>query len=509
MPKVTGWIVRGERGDLQLVAELSLPSNLHNPQTKVILSAHWPEALGILEEALEPSSLGVARGGSSKGITVGVQAGVPGYFQAKVDFNRANSIQIPASPKYGTYSNKVVELSGFSSGIATLRAFYRVTFPVSKSQGHGWGTRLRWKLSGKNEWEEVPIELTELWADEVERRLPSSYWRYRGNGVLKNGLTEELVGLHRPHAILLHGPGGIGKTALVRAALTEIEKPIWSRVLGFTAQGEYYDVIERRTRLRQDQVKAKRDMYTFLANDLQASWDGRELEEAHKLVKARISDAGQVLFILDNLESAEEFESLLPLVLGLVGPPNGTVIITTRELPNNWERWRDTLSTSKMVSTEVTRLEPIDVEAIIRDVIFHAYGSTAPTILEADLKRIIDKSDGHPLSAKFFAHTLFAGEKGFLDSTKSRKDLLDFCFAVQWKRLNASQQDVLIRLRDMGVTAIPESDLVDSLSLQSGRKGVKEALKRLRELSFVELSSGMNANRVTLHSLVREWLETR
>ena len=60
----------------------------------------------------------------------------------------------------------------------------------------------------------------------------------------------------------------------------------------------------------------------------------------------------------------------------------------------------------------------------------------------------------------------------------------------------------------MGPTPIPEDELIKSLSLMYGKRGAVQALRGIESLSFVELSEGTETNYISLHSLVREWLET-
>ena len=327
-------------------------------------------------------SLGVATVGSSQGTSGSVQAG----FIANFCWSGSKSISIsrPTSEQYGYYSgSKIIELSGFAPNISLRRAFYRLAFPVSNSQGHGQGARLSWRLSSESEDKirNIKLEFTQLWEAELDFRLPSSYSRYHGNEILREKLIEKITSNKGPHAILLHGPGGIGKTALVRATLAGIESPQWSRVLGFTAQGAYYDSLEGRMRAREAPIKAKREMYTTLADTLKVGWDGRELEVAHRLIKERILKEGKVIFILDNLESTDEFDGLLPLVLGFVPPPpNGLVIITSRELPDDWDNISRKLTTSQIITEELLRLTASEIEQIIRDIVFFTYGTTSDLI---------------------------------------------------------------------------------------------------------------------------------
>lgn len=124
------------------------------------------------------------------------------------------------------------------------------------------------------------------------------------------------------------------------------------------------------------------------------------------------------------------------------------------------------------------------------------------------MEKIVTKSEGHPLSAKFFAHEYFASDRSFLRTSQSREELLKYCFEVQWHRLNSTQKSVLIRLSRLGANPAREDMLVNSLASHHGKKGAIEALNKLRNLSFLEFSPYDDGKYIALHSLVREWLNS-
>jgi len=508
MPNVKGWIERKDDRNLYLVAETSLPARLHKPETKLIIHAFWPKAQGRLDEPNVSGTFTETVKESTSAITVSPSIGIPPFAQIGIGISDETSIEQKASQKYSSFSGQVIELSGFSVGVPVHRVYYRIEFPVLNAKGYGRGASLEWKMSYEQEWRRANLEFAQLWEEELDKRLPSSFRCYRGNHELKKKLVLAITKDDGPHSIFLYGPGGVGKTALIRAVLASIDKPPWSLVLGFTAKGEFYDSMERRRRPRESSIRVKRDIYTVLSEDLNTSWDGLDLEVGHRLIRARIEKEPRVLFILDNLESIKEFENLLPLVLGIIEPPpKGIVVVTTRELPERWEEKQKILTINKILCEGLKRLHNEDLKDIVRDTVLDIYGFNSHTIPHDDLDKIVERSDGNPLSAKFFAHAYFSGEKSFLKTNKSRRELLEFCFGIQWRQLKASEKSLLRRLGLMGPNPISEEELVESFSLHYGRRGTRNALNHLRYLSFLEVTPGKNINYISLHSLVREWLE--
>jgi hypothetical protein len=433
--EVRSWIERKDTHGLRLVAEVSLPSSQHVPQTKISLRLDWPANLGRVGEVELPASLRLSTATSEQSLSAQIGASVPAFASVTLGGALTANTTTAASPEYGLRTGRVVELSGFSKILGT-EARYRVAFPIEEAAGYVSGARLRWRTGHDLDWQPVEIDSSGIWAAEIDQRLPGYYWSFRGRVELRKRVRQLLTNAGESQAILVTGPGGIGKTAMVRAVLTSFDKLPWSRLLGFTARGKFFSAQEGLS-VTDKEVPGLRDMYRMLAEELVLPWDGRELDRAHAMVRERLAAQRKVLFVLDNIESAEEFEGLVSRILTMLPPPPaGQMIITSRE--------ELAAPAGAMTLVKVSRLEASDIEEIVLDVVFNLYTKTR-SLERSVLDDIIDRSEGHPLSAIFFTHAHLSGETSKLRQASSREALLTFCFEAQWQRLNDVQRGVLKR----------------------------------------------------------------
>ncbi len=485
--------------NLALMVQFTVPQEHHHPLTKIQLRARWPRAQGRLEAPEFVGALGQVSRSASESLSGRISAQLFSVSSARV-----RSVSQGHS-EYVREAERIVEFGGFVSDISLKAATYELKFPVAEPAGTATGAHVDWRFPGQNKWEPVPVMNDSSWKAEISQKLPCSLSRFVGHKDLRLQLTEELLGSGGNHLVLIHGPGGIGKTALARAVLEDIKDPRWTAVLGFTAKGKRFDIFEGKiTETSESVVDTSRKMYNSLVDYFSIKWDGIELETAHRLVREKIQEHRNTLFIIDNLETVDESGQVLALATKLIDPPpRGFILATTREIPPGWD------AEPNVRIIDIGRLPNEDIDMIIREMLLLGAEHPGRYVDEADIKRMVVAADGHPLTAKFIAHVYRHPKNWETAVSKASGEVLDYCFEAQWPSLNHSQQMLLHRIAGLepGPKSVP--DITTTYSEQLGERGVNDALRRLWRLSFVEISHGAEESYVTLHSRVRQWLNSQ
>ena len=401
---------------------------------------------------------------------------------------------------FGSPSQKTLQLR-FPIRIVPQQADYYVSFPIINAQGQAEGATLEWRVLPKGKWRGAPIDNRRLWDDWLNARLPSSYAWYHGNWDKRTQCTDLLVGRTPPHTLVIHGPGGIGKTAFLRAVLSSIDRHPW-RAVGFTAKNMQYDPIGGGTSPREKAITTITEAYQEVAKQLSIPIFNKGVEALHADIQRKLREERRVLFVLDNLEELTDFERFVPICMGLVPePPRGTIVVTSRVFPEN--------APKNAAVLRLERLDAGDIAAIMRDVFVATYQYKEPIPFN-DVKRMVDMADGNPLIAKWAVNEYVQrGDRGaFLREAAVQGIALEYLFGSQWSRLTTTEQVIIKTIARMGPIAVREEEIIGELQGAHGRAGTTKALQKLKRFAFLDVSRSETESSLGLHSKVREWLSS-
>lgn len=261
------------------------------------------------------------------------------------------------------------------------------------------------------------------------------------------GRKDDLKNLHskvfHPNTTLVQvdGIGGIGKTTLVHEYCTRLiddsdkefendfEFIIWmsAKKTIFTPRGtreisqfltNYEDVIQ--------------EIINFL--DIKSS----DLDTDENSDEEKVTDfltEHKVLLVIDNMETLldEELISFLEYL-----PRKSKAVLTTRE----------TISDFQMARVPLVGLSKEDFEEFIIEEYNRLTGKELPKVFNDELDEIYKYTKGMPLAGTLIANQLsrnvdIRGILNGLSSGKTYVELLSFCFAGEFERLNDIEKDIL------------------------------------------------------------------
>jgi hypothetical protein len=329
----------------------------------------------------------------------------------------------------------------------------------------------------------------------LDRLPPPTYSRLFGVEQQLADLTEMLSDDQRYWLISVEGMGGVGKTALARAAVVEaLSQGHFAQVVWTTAQQQAFAWGERwplhRPPLTLEGVLD--DVARQLgAPDLPPSDREEKLRRIRQLVRAQ-----PTLIVVDNLETAAEFREIASGIYALARPAK--LLVTSRHR----------LGAYHQVTT--VDVQPLDFKDGLAFIRYHADDCKVPHVTSAPVAqqaRIQEVSGGNPLAIK-----LVIGQTRALPLSRVLTDLEQargrctefylFIFRYSWEHLSEVARQVLVCMplldprgatwEDIaGVCGIQDEDvlcaalveLVDASLLNRGQRAgqIEYSIHRLTE----------------------------
>ncbi len=301
-----------------------------------------------------------------------------------------------------------------------------------------------------------------------------------------------------PWLVAVDGMGGIGKTALARAAAegTVLDGP-FQRLAWITAQQHSFDW----GRLEEPDRPAL--TYTAFLDQLTQALhlDARmNLSEHDQEQRLRQTLAAcPTLLVVDNLETAADLHALAEGLNRLARPSK--VLLTTRHRLSSFD---------PVASITVRELLPTAAIAFLRH---HSHERNIPALLgatEDDLLRIVHVTDGNPLAIK-----LVAGQAQTLPLTRILDDLASvrpdahdfyrFLFRYSWERLSAPAQHLLLHMPLLDARGASWDDLaaVSGVALDGH---FRDALQELVDFSLVNVGWMQGHLLYSIHRLTENFI---
>jgi hypothetical protein len=251
--------------------------------------------------------------------------------------------------------------------------------------------------------------------------------------------------------IAVDGMGGIGKTALARAAVeTLVAAGRFERVAWITAQQQSF--AWGRLQPAETPVLTYATCLGELARLLGVDLQGAPSEGAQEQRLRLALTASATLIVVDNLETAADMAALVAGLHRLARPAK--VMLTTRQR---------VLYEPVTVFT-LSALPPDDALAFIG---YHAAERNIPAARGApatDLARIVHVTDGNPLAIKLVIGQLASLPLAqvLADLTAARPavyDFYQFIFRYSWDHLTKPAQDLLLHMPLFDVRGVMWEDL--------------------------------------------------
>jgi hypothetical protein len=305
-----------------------------------------------------------------------------------------------------------------------------------------------------------------------------------------------------PWLIAIEGIGGIGKTSLADALLR--------RLIGMAAFDEIGWVSARRQRLALNgdihsvaqPVELAHQVITHLARQLAPELvihNEHTLEQLLAILQSRLQRTPH-LIVIDNLETLQDVESLLPTLNSLANPSK--FLLTSRT---------KLFAEPGVHHFPVGELSEADALRLIRQ---EATGGGQPELAacrDAELRAIYATVGGNPLALRLVVgqtlihplHTVLAQLQRARG--KSVETLYTYIFWQAWERLDPLSRDVwlILPLGNPGGDDLAYLAEVGDLAEDT----VRMALNKLVTYNLVDARGGVEDRRYSIHGLTRTFLK--
>lgn len=317
-----------------------------------------------------------------------------------------------------------------------------------------------------------------------------------------DALAAKLAAVDGPLIIAIEGIGGIGKTTLadelVRRAI--YQDLSWERVGWVTARQNELKMSGVIGTVADPALTAEaliEQLYDQLLPDSQRppTFDSKQMLAA---LEKQMADH-KCLVVIDNLETIEDVESLLPTLRLLSSPSK--FILTSRK---SFYAARD------LFHFQVPELDEVESLELVRR---EAEASNLPHVAEAsdeELRPIYETVGGNPLALRLVTGQLHVHGLGEIleDLTEARTETAEnlylYIYRRAWEHLCESARRALIAM----ILVTDYGDTIDELlaTCNLDRSDLRRALKQLVTLNLVESRGGLNERRYSIHNLTRSFL---
>lgn len=348
------------------------------------------------------------------------------------------------------------------------------------------------------------LELRQRQVRQIEARLePPTYSQLFGVAEKMAEVRARLESASEPWLVALEGLGGIGKTSLADALARELACEVHFREIGwisarrrlFRLSGDIETLANRPDLTLADMVDRLIDQFELMG--LRRRSDADKLAGLKDFLKSETC-----LVVIDNLETAADYRSLVPQLRRLVNPSK--FLITTRY------SLRDV---SGVYILTLGQLSRDDTLALIRHEAETRGLQELADTPETELEQIHDVTGGNPLATKLLigqVHTLslpaalarFSAARG-----KPVKELLYFIYDAAWQTLNQDSRRVLQAM----LLVTEEGGRLEQIAAASelDKDNTATCLQRLVTLSLVNVGGSLQERRYSLHQLTQTFVAKR
>lgn len=336
----------------------------------------------------------------------------------------------------------------------------------------------------------------------LELRLPApGYSQIFGIEPYLTSLRQRLISADPPWIIALHGIGGIGKTTLADALLRQMLRQGELFHLGWvTAKQQIFNLGGSLHPVAKPVLTSDRLI------DALASQVLTDQRSAHRLSGAEVRQTliqhfkqRSHLIVIDNLETVQDVDSLLPLLRDFANPSR--FVLTTRE---------SLFAEADIYHHPVPELAYSDALRLVRH---EAQMRNLPDVVSVPdeaLTPIYEAVGGNPLALRLVVGQLHTYSLStILNDLRSARgeqieNLYTFIYQQAWARLDEPTRNVLVTMPLVPPDGADLAYLQDLCEVPS--EGLRRAIQTLVTHNLVDVRGTIQQRLYTIHGLTRSFL---
>ncbi|MEM7539458.1 MAG: NB-ARC domain-containing protein, partial [Chloroflexota bacterium] len=341
-------------------------------------------------------------------------------------------------------------------------------------------------------------KIDERWQEIIRPRLPARTYRTLfGIDNAKQKLNKFFAAANQ-WLLMVQGPGGIGKTTLVHSTIqTGKLSQYFQGFAWISAQQQAFQPGAGTRSVGNPRLNSQ-SLVDLLMEQV-GSDDYRQTEPTQKRrILQRLLGEKPHLIVLDNLETVEDIQALMPTVRELSNPSK--FVLTSR----------DNLASDEDVERiRLTQLVDDDAIALMKEIAQQRESTYLAEISKAELQPILDIVGGNPLALKLVVaqidtlslehvtHTLKE-----VPNTKADR-MYSYLYKTSWQQLMPESQRLLAVMPLTTLATVEQLITIAQLELYE----FLDAMPELVQYSLVEVSGDVNIKRYSIHRLTETFLQ--
>jgi hypothetical protein len=337
----------------------------------------------------------------------------------------------------------------------------------------------------------------------LSRLEPPTYGELIGVERHIEELTRILLAVDQADIICISGIGGIGKTALADALLRHLvssaafESFGWVTARQTAFQSGVIRPVSRPALTAEALIEA---LLAQFANG-QALVGALTPQQALEALSVHLQQP--CLVVVDNLETVQDVETLLPVLRQLAGPSK--FVLTSRH-SHFFEP-----AIHRFVVPELSEVDALHL--VRRETCLQGLAALSKAS-DDELRPIYQTIGGHPLALRLVVARCCSQslDEVLADLAVARgrnsEDLYLFIFDRSWEKLTRQEQTVLLAMVAVAEAGATREDLVNITALDPGEVG--DAIETLANLNLLDYRrNGLHETRYGIHQLTRRFLEQK